>query len=62
MVDYKSIVLHIREWNSLGIPYGRKDLLELKRYYSKKFGYNNTNHEKDFCLFWAYQPIGLWGK
>ena len=39
-----------------------REWIRKKRYYSRKFGYKNTNHEKDFCLFWAYQPVGLWSK
>jgi len=31
--DYKAFVLHVREWNKEGIPYGISDLIRLARRY-----------------------------
>ena len=32
--DYKGFVEHVKEWEKNGLPYGRKDLIQL----AKKYG------------------------
>ena len=43
MEDYKGFVLHVREWNKIGIPYGISDLIRLAKRYGTPIPKNIIN-------------------
>ena len=50
--DYKGFVLHIREWDAHGIPWGSRELVELAKKYNTPIKICKSRHTRtcDICI------------